>query len=152
MTNLSTHFTLEELTHSQTATRLGIENNPNDAELVNLRRLAETLERIRTAVGKPIQITSGYRCKALNERVGGSKTSAHMDGRAADIVVAGLTPIRLARAIREAGIVLDQLIYEGEWIHVGIPLVGEKSRGDVMTAVFEKGGVRYMHGLIPQGT
>lgn len=151
MTNLSAHFTLEELVRSQTATRFGIDNRPSDSVLINLKRLAEMLERVRSAVGKPIQVTSGYRCKALNERVCGSKNSAHMDGRAADIVVAGLAPIRVARAIREAGIVPDQLIYEGGWVHVGIPLVGDKPRGDVMTAVFEKGEPRYMHGLIPQG-
>lgn len=150
MTNLTTHFNLDELTRSQTATRLGIDNTPPGSAQINLARLAEKLEAIRTACGnRSVQITSGYRSPALNARIGGSRTSAHMEGRAADIVVRGMTPVQVARAIERAGIVLDQLIYEGTWVHVGIPRVGEVSRGNVMTAIFEPGKpVRYTRGIV----
>lgn len=150
MTQLTQHFTLDELTRSQTAIRQGIDNIPPGSAQINLARLAEKLESIRSACGhRAVQITSGYRSPALNARIGGSRTSAHMDGRAADIVVRGMTPVQVARAIERAGIVLDQLIYEGTWVHVGIPRVGEVSRGNVMTAIFEPGKpVRYRHGIV----
>jgi hypothetical protein len=151
MTRLTPHFTLDELVRSQTATRHGLDNRPPGAALLNLVRLAETLERIRVAVGsRSIQITSGYRSPALNQRIGGSCTSAHMDGRAADIVVRGRSPLQVARAIQASGIVLDQLILEfGEWCHVGVARVGEVSRGDVLTARFlSGGGVRYERGIV----
>lgn len=149
MTKITTHFTLEEFVRSQTAARLGIDNTPPPSAVMNLGRLAETLERIRGAVGnRSIQITSGYRCPALNQRIGGSRTSAHMDGRAADIVVRGLTPLQVSRAIQAAGIVLDQLIWEGQWVHVGIAKAGEVARGDALTAKFGPGGVTYQRGIV----
>lgn len=146
---LTAHFQLDEFTRSQTATRLGIDNTPPESVMVNLQRLAEALERIRSALGgKAIHITSGYRCPDLNARIGGSKTSAHMDGRAADFVVRGMTPLQAARKILAAGITLDQIIYEGDWVHVGIPRVAEPSRGDVLTARFDGGRVRYERGIV----
>lgn len=150
MTRLTAHFALEEFLRSQVAIRNLIDNTPPDSALRNLPRLAEMLERIRTAVGgRSIQITSGYRSPALNQRIGGSRSSAHMDGRAADIVVRGMTPLQVARSIQSAGIVLDQLIFEGEWCHVGIARPGDVSRGDFMTARFVPGGgVRYERGIV----
>jgi zinc D-Ala-D-Ala carboxypeptidase len=147
---LTDHFTLEELVRSQTAARLDIANSPDGYIQINLQRLAETLENVRTAVGnRSIQVTSGYRSKALNEINGGSKTSAHMDGRAADIVVRGMTALQVARAIQASGIVLDQLIYEfGQWVHVGIHRVGEVARGDVLTARRENGRTVYHRGIV----
>lgn len=147
---MSKHFSLAELFRSQTATRLGIDNTPTDQAARNLERLAETLERIRLAIGsKAIQVTSGYRSPSLNAMIGGSKTSAHMDGRAADIVCRALTPLQLARAIQSSGIVLDQVILEfGDWVHVGIARVGETARGDVLTARFGPDGVKYQRGIV----
>lgn len=146
---LTAHFTLEEFTRSQTATRCNILNDPDGHSRINIQRLAETLEAIRTALGgKSIQITSGYRCNDLNKRIGGSKTSAHMDGRAADISVRGMSPLQSARAIQASGIVLDQLIFEDQWVHVGIARVGETPRGDVLTARFGPDGVKYQRGII----
>lgn len=146
---LTSHFTLEEFTRSQTAARFNILNDPDGHSRINIQRLAETLEAIRTALsGKSIQITSGYRCNDLNRRIGGSKSSAHMDGRAADIVVRGMTPLQAARAIQGSGIVLDQVILEGSWVHVGIARVGDVARGDFMTARFGPDGVKYQRGII----
>lgn len=151
MTKLTTHFSLDEFLRSEYATRNGIDNTPPGSAMLNLARLAEMLERIRTALGnRTIQITSGYRSPTLNQRIRGSVTSAHMDGRAADIVVRGMSALQVARAIQSSGIVLDQLILEfGEWCHVGIAKVGEPSRGDVMTAKqLPCCGVRYERGIV----
>ncbi|NMF98375.1 D-Ala-D-Ala carboxypeptidase family metallohydrolase [Aromatoleum toluolicum] len=148
-TRLTPHFCLEELLFSQQAVRHGIGNTPPGSALINLSRLAEVLERIRAAVGnRTVTVTSGYRSPALNQRIGGSRASAHMDGRAADIVVRSMTPLQVARAIQGAGIALDQLIFEGSWVHVGIAKVGEPSRGDVLTAHFGPDGVKYQRGIV----
>lgn len=149
MTKLTQHFTLSEMLRSDYASRHGIDNTPPGSALLNLARLAETLERVRAAVGgRSITITSGYRSPALNQRIGGSRMSAHMDGRAADILVRGMTPLQVSRAIQSSGVVIDQLIFEGDWTHVGIARVGEASRGDVLTARFGNGGVRYERGIV----
>lgn len=148
-TKLTAHFSLEELLFSQEAARHCLDNVPSGSVQINLARLAMVLERIRAAVGnRTVTVTSGYRSPALNQRIGGSRTSAHMDGRAADIVVRGMTALQVARAIQAAGIVLDQLILEGAWTHVGIARVGEKSRGDVLTARFGPAGVKYERGIV----
>ena len=145
---LSEHFDLEEFTRSQTAARLCIDNTPPLGVVANLYRLAITLEAIRNACsGRPITISSGYRCPTLNQRIGGSRTSAHMDGRAADIHVRGMSPGSVAQAIVNADIELDQLIYEGAWVHVGIAKPGSAPRGDVLTAEFSGRGVTYRRGI-----
>lgn len=76
MMNLSKHFTLDEFIKSRTAVRLGIENFPTSEHLENLRDLVEQiLEPLRVHYGRPVIITSGYRCEALNKAVGGAKNS-----------------------------------------------------------------------------
>ena len=143
------HFTLAELCRSDVATRHLIDNRPPDAVMPNLRRLIETLERIRAALGdRPVIVTSGYRSPDLNSKIGGSRSSAHMDGRAADIQVVGLHPRAVALGIAEAGIRLDQLIYEGHWAHVGIHAENVTPRGDILTARFSDNGVRYVRGIV----
>ena len=83
---LSPHFTLKELTASQTAKEHGIVNVPSEQEIENLRALCvHTLEPLRSFVGKPIVISSGYRCNQLNVKVGGAYASQHTVGEAADI-------------------------------------------------------------------
>jgi hypothetical protein len=83
---LSKNFSLKELTKSNTATRLGIDNTPTEEHIANLKKLCENvLQPLRDAIGLPIRITSGYRSEALNNAIGGSKTSDHSHGRAADI-------------------------------------------------------------------
>ena len=92
---LSPHFSLKEMTDSQTAIKRGIANVPSEQEIENLRRLCQgTLEPLREALGLPIIITSGYRCKALNNILGhSSKNSQHMAGCAADFYV-GQSPVQ----------------------------------------------------------
>lgn len=119
---LSEHFTMDELTASETATRLGIDNTPPAEVLPNLFRLAGVLEQIRAGLGgQPLNVTSGYRCAALNKRIGGAASSKHLRGLAADIAQPGVTPLELARRIAALEIAFDQLIVECDrWVHVGL--------------------------------
>ena len=87
------YFTLKELTHSDTAVSLGIQNEPDAAQVRNLEHLVYyVLDPIRKTWGMPIKVTSGYRCPELNDEVGGVEESYHMDGMAADITA--LDPAR----------------------------------------------------------
>src|SRR5690606_25284898 len=111
---LSKHFTLEELTRSATAQRLGLENSPTVRELANLMRLAAVLEDVRRALGhRPILVTSGFRSEAVNKAVGGSATSAHRLGLAADFTCPTFgAPLAICEAIAASDIEFDQLIHE----------------------------------------
>lgn len=141
---LSPNFTLSELERSQTALRLGIDNLAPKEAVERLAALCvQVLQPIRDHFG-PVHISSGYRGPALNARIGGSRRSQHMRGEAADIVIAGVTPIEVCRWIEDSAIEFDQLIYEGEWTHVSY---AAQRRRQVLTAHFD-GGVRYSKGLI----
>lgn len=88
MQQLTAHFSLEEMTRSATATQCGIPNEPGIAFISNLQHLCqEVLEPLREHVGKPIHVSSGYRCRELNQLVGGVPNSQHMKGEAADLIV-----------------------------------------------------------------
>lgn len=122
---LTTHFTLEELTRSNLANQLGIDNTPPAEILPRLTFTAEMLERIRMTLGHAVIVTSGYRCAKLNAAVGSRSTSDHMQGYAADIVSPGFGIARdvartLAPLVDSLGI--GQIILEGvkgkEWVHV----------------------------------
>ena len=121
--NLTAHFTLEELTASETAERNGWDNSPNDQELANLVRLAEFLEQVKEVLaGKPIIISSGLRTKKVNDSVGSKDTSQHRIGCAADFRVPGMTPDEVVKAIVASGIEYDQVIREFDrWTHISIP-------------------------------
>ena len=120
--NLSEHFTLEELTISETASRRNLNNTPDNIALYNLRRLALFLEDVRALLGKPIKNNSAYRAPKVNASVGGSKTSQHCIGCAADIRVAGMTPDEVVRAIIKSDLQYDQVIREFDsWTHISIP-------------------------------
>ena len=118
--NLTPHFTLEELTHTD---HREFENTPNDAELENIKRLAEFLEEVKTVLGgKPIMVNSAFRSKAVNDAVGSKDTSQHRIGCAADIRVPAVTPDEVVRAIIASGLGFDQVIREFDrWTHVSIP-------------------------------
>lgn len=122
---LTQHFTLAELTKSSTAERLGLDNTPPPEVLPALTSTAEMLERIRSTLGVPVTVTSGYRAWAVNKAVKGATTSDHAQGRAADIVAPRYgTPLQIARALAPLVDVLGigQLIYERfgsrSWVHV----------------------------------
>lgn len=138
---LSEHFTLEELTFSQTAVRNGINNNPSQAVRNNLRVLADNLEKIRTFLGHPLRISSAFRCMELNRKIGGSVNSAHMDGLAADFTCEKFgKPIDVVKALHKSGIKVDQVIEEGTWVHVSFD---PKMRQQFLTATFINGKPSY---------
>lgn len=118
--NLTEHFTLEELTHTD---HRELDNTPNDAELANLTRLAEFLEEVKTVLGgKPIMVNSAFRSKAVNDAVGSKDTSQHRVGCAADIRVPGMAPNEVVKAIIDSGLGYDQVIREFDrWTHISIP-------------------------------
>jgi hypothetical protein len=138
MTQLTEHFTLEEMTVSTTAAQKGIDNTPDAAALAELTDLAKVLERVRTLLhGAPIIITSGYRCPEVNAACGGVANSAHVFGRAVDFVAPAFgTPrdIVLALLPHMAELRLDQLIYEyGDWVHLGLHEDDDQARRMALT-------------------
>lgn len=125
--NLSPHFSLAELTASNTAKARGIDNTPLPEHIAKLTLTAEMLERIRGVLGVPVIVTSGYRCMRLNVAVGGVTSSDHARGQAADIVAPAFgTPYEVAKKLAPLVSVLGigQLILEGvkgkQWVHVSI--------------------------------
>lgn len=142
--NLSEHFTLQELTQSPSAAKAGIDNTPDATVVANLTRLCQALEDVRTLVGGPVMISSGYRCPALNELIGGSATSAHVRGLAADFTVPGLTPRQTVELLDDSGLVFDQLILEFDrWVHLGLSEVAP--RRQVLTL---RKGSGYQPGIV----
>lgn len=144
MIQITPHFSLEELTHSQTAIRLGIFNDPNAAQLKNLSRLCNLLlEPARALLQEPLFIDSGFRSPALNQAVGGAASSAHLDGRAADIRV-GVDLEATFDRLRNSNLPYDQIIFECRaWIHLAIAREGEQPRRDMLVAVGGPGSWSY---------
>lgn len=135
------YFTIEELCKSTTATKKGIKNIPNETEKKSLIALVDNiLDPLRTKWGKPIVINSGFRCDKLNKAVGGSSTSQHRYGEAADIEDSSRTleqNKKLFNLILEMKLPFDQLIYEfgsdsgPDWIHISF---GKRSRRQILRA------------------
>jgi zinc D-Ala-D-Ala carboxypeptidase len=141
---LSTNFSLSQLVYSETAEKSGIDNTPPPEIVANLRRLAAGLETVRTLLGAPLEISSGYRCTALNEAVGGSSASQHLQGLAVDFDCPAFgTPLEIARAIQGSGLEFDQCILEyGRWVHLSF---SDAPRRRLLTIYDEKEG--YLAGL-----
>ena len=117
---MTPHFTLAELTVTD---HRSLDNTPNAVQLTNLKRLAEFLETVKTALGgKPIMINSAFRSKAVNDAVGSKDASQHRLGCAADFRVPGMTPDQVVRTIIAAKLPFDQIIREFDsWTHISIP-------------------------------
>lgn len=135
--NLTEHFSYEEFIRSDKAKAAGISNTPAADLLPALRLTARGLERVRELAGHPLWLLSGYRCEELNKLVGGSRTSQHVKGEAADILCPGLgNPRALAKLIHDNAIEIgyDQLILDrnahSEWVHISFT---EDPRGDALT-------------------
>ena len=120
---LSEHFSLSEFEHSVTAIRCNIDNSVPSELIPHLRNLCErVLEPLRQHVGEPVIISSGYRCRELNRRVGGTSNSQHLTGEAADICVNNTPKLRQWYLWMAENLPYDQLILEKKgkkcWIHV----------------------------------
>ncbi len=142
---LTEHFSLEELTFSSTAQRLGIDNTPDAGTVTRLTVLANGLEIVRSLLKAPMHIDSGYRCQELNKAVGGVANSAHLEGYAADFICPAFgTPTEIAKAIVGSGMLFDQCIQEGTWVHISFDPC---ARRQAMTATFGPHGATYSHGV-----
>lgn len=136
---VSKHLTLEELTHSDTAIKLGIVNQPNQLQLANLKRLAnEVFEPVREHFKVPIHISSGYRIMNLNQAVKGSVTSQHCSGEAIDIdMKEGKVTNKMIFDYIKDNLKFDQIIAEfgtkdnPDWVHVSY---SDKNRNQVLRA------------------
>jgi hypothetical protein len=140
---MTPHFTLDELTASETAERNGWDNTPNEQELANLQRLAEFLEDVKEALGgKPIMVNSAFRNKQVNDAVGSKDSSQHRVGCAVDIRIPGLTPDQVVRAIIASGLPYDQVIREFDrWTHLSVPNTPEAAPRK-QALIIDKAGTR----------
>ena len=139
---LSPNFTLEELTQSETAARLGLDNTPDEKIKANLVRLARFLEEVRAILKRPVMVNSAYRSIKVNEAIGSKATSQHCIGCAADIRVPGLTPDNIVKELIKTNLEYDQLIREFDsWVHISIPNnFADKPRKQVL--IIDKSGTR----------
>lgn len=143
---LGKYFTLDELTRSTTASRLGIVNSPEPEHLCNLVELVtHVLDPLREAVGGPIIVTSGYRNPEVNRRVGGVPTSQHALGQAADISVKGLRPRQIIQIAKDTEIPFDQIIDEFDnWVHISY---GPRNRRQILAARRDPSGRTVYHNV-----
>ena len=143
--SVSRYFTLDELTFSDTATRLHIDNTPPAAIVDVLKDTAQRLDQVRDLLGGPVQIVSAYRSAALNSAMGGVAGSDYTTGRGVDFICRSFgTPLQICQQIIKAGIKFDQLIQEGVWVHISFD---PQMRNQVLTASFANGTTTYTNGL-----
>lgn len=151
---LTNNFSLKELTVSDTATRLGLDNTPNETVILNLKALAENiLQPVREHYGKSVKVNSGYRAPEVNAAVGGSKTSDHCKGQAADIEINGVANGDLAQYIVDnfkfTQVILEfykQGVPDSGWVHVSYDMNDLKCQ--VLTATKKDGKTVYLPGLV----
>lgn len=146
---LTEHFTLAEMTRSQTALRRGIDNSAGPAVVCALRALcSHVLEPVRAHFQAPVVVSSGYRSPQLNRAIGGSRTSQHCLGEAGDFIVPGHANIAVIQWMQRH-LQYDQLIYEfgaGGWIHASWR--DGRNRNQELTARRVDGRVRYLPGIV----
>ena len=150
MEKISEHISYKEATHSNTATRRGINNDPNFVELKAMEQLASKIfEPVRTHFNKPIRINSFFRSKALNKRIGGSTTSQHCKGEAFDLDgLNGLTNSEIFFYVKN-NLHFDQMIWEfgtdeePDWVHISFKYDG-LNRNQILKAVKVKGRTKYL--------
>ena len=152
--NLTANFSLHELTKSETALRMGFDNTPGEAETEALRLLAEkVLQPVRYHYGKGVKVNSGFRSPESNAAVGGSKTSDHCKGQAADIEIPGVANAELAQWIMD-NLEYTQLILEfytpgipdSGWVHVSYD--PDNLKKQELTAMKVAGKTQYVPGLV----
>ena len=152
--NLTANFTLEELVKSETALRNDMDNTPGEAEIANLKTLCEkVLQPVRDHFQTGVKVNSGFRHPEVNARVGGSKTSDHCKGQAADIEIPGIANADLAVWIMD-NLTYTQLILEfytpgvpdSGWVHVSYDPANLKKQN--LTATKKDGKTVYLPGLV----
>jgi hypothetical protein len=152
--NLTKNFTLAEMTKSETALRYDMDNTPGEQEIAALKLLAEkVLQPVRDHFGRGVKVNSGFRHPEVNAKVGGSKTSDHCRGQAADIEIPGVPNAELAEWIKD-NLEFRQLILEfytpgipdSGWVHVSY--VAEDNKKQVLTATKQNGKTVYLPGLV----
>jgi hypothetical protein len=152
--NLTKNFTLAEMTKSETALRYDMDNTPGEKEIGNLKVLCEkVLQPVRDHYGRGVKVNSGFRHPEVNAKVGGSKTSDHTRGQAADIESPGVPNAELAEWIKD-NLEYRQLILEfytpgvpdSGWVHVSY--VAEDNKKEVLTATKKDGKTVYLQGLV----
>ena len=148
---ISKHISYKEGVYSNTATRLGIENTPDDDQLNNMVKVAEEIfEPLRAYVGGPIKVNSFFRCLELNTAIGGSRTSQHMKGQAIDLddTFGHKTNAEMYHYIKD-NLDFDQIIWEfgdddnPNWVHVSY-VSPEENRGRCLKAYRKEGKTKYM--------
>jgi hypothetical protein len=152
--NLSANFSLHELTKSETALRMDFDNTPGDDETESLRLLCEkVLQPVRDHYGKGVKVNSGYRSPESNAAVGGSKTSDHCKGQAADIEIPGVPNAELAQWIMDnldyTQLILDFYtpgIPDSGWVHVSYD--PDNLKKQELTAMKVAGKTQYVPGLV----
>ena len=152
--NLTANFTLAEMTKSETALRKGLDNTPGETEIGNLKLLCErVLQPVRDHFAMGVKVNSGFRHPEVNAAVGGSRTSCHCKGLAADIEIPGVPNYELAEWIRD-NLEYTQLILEfytrgvpdSGWVHASFDPANLKKQ--VLTATRENGKTVYLPGLV----
>lgn len=146
---LSKNFALSEITHSNTAKRLGIENEPTEKHLQNMQHLVDNLlQPLRDSIG-PIRISSGYRNPSLNRAIGGSRSSQHCKGEALDIQFWQMGKMMnelIYEWILDSGLEFDQMINEFDFAWIHISLKAEDNRKQVLEAYKnEDGDTKYRY-------
>jgi hypothetical protein len=152
--NLTENFTLSEMTKSETALRHDMDNSPDQTAISNLQALAvHVLQPVRDHYGKGVKVNSGFRHPDVNAKVGGSKTSDHCKGMAADIEIPGVPNAELAEWVR-GNLPFTQVILEfytqgvpdSGWVHVSYDPANLKKQA--LTAVKQDGKTVYLQGLV----
>jgi zinc D-Ala-D-Ala carboxypeptidase len=152
--NLTENFTLSEMTKSETALRHDMDNSPDQTAISNLQALAvHVLQPVRDHYGKGVKVNSGFRHPDVNAKVGGSKTSDHCKGMAADIEIPGIPNAELAEWIRSnlpfTQVILEfytQGVPDSGWVHVSYDPANLKKQA--LTAVKQDGKTVYLQGLV----
>ena len=135
--NLTQHFTLEELSHSDYAEAHGFKNYPGQQAQQNLMMLCVLiLEPLRTAIGQPIRINSAYRCKEVNLGVGGVSTSHHLLGLAAETQLNAM--IKALHDNKHLDLALIERSKSSKWLHVQLPLTNHPPRHKISTIYVTK--------------
>jgi hypothetical protein len=146
MSQITEHFTWEDVTHSSVGMRTGIDNMLPVALKPAALSTALYLEKVRAVLGRPIYIDSWYRCLALNKLLGSKSTSQHLKCEAVDFVCPEFgTPVQICKAIIASGISFDQLILEHSWVHISFKADPRVSNRNLVLSLLSDG--TYSNGL-----